>query len=211
MSGLFSFLAGIWQEALAAVIMLLIGFIWGKWKDIKAWKNKTFKNRIMLSLNTITPVDHKYKLQLRTLMEKDINEFMQNNHMANIVKKATKNTVPGKPLLIFPEKDAWYLLNAVLNQIAYQFADGLIKKDMGCNVTSQWYTFCFTFEKEGDIQTHKVRIMIIQREVLKNFPDESAEFILESDKHNVRIQTLRTLSAELKEHPHCFMDVEICQ
>lgn len=211
MSGLFSMLAELWKEVLAGFIILVVGFIWGKWKALKAWQDKTFKDRIMLSLNTITPVDNKYKLQLRTLMERDIKEFMENNHMVSIIKRTAKNTMPGHPLLIFPEQDAWYILNATLNQIAYQFADGLIRKDMGMNVTSKWYTFCFTFEQEGDIQMHKVRIMIIDRDVLKNFPDENAEFILESDKHNVRIQTLRTLSKELKEHPHCFMDVEICQ
>ncbi|ORX64568.1 hypothetical protein BCR32DRAFT_330576 [Anaeromyces robustus] len=145
-------------------------------------------------------------------MEKNLNDYIQNKHMIKIIKKAIKKTEPGKPLLIFPKKDAWYILNTILNQIACQFSDGTLKNDMGImNVTSQWYTFCLTYEKDCNVLMQKIRIMIIKRELLKNFPDETISFLLESETHDVRVQTLRTLSKELIEHPECFMDIEICQ
>ncbi|ORX83549.1 hypothetical protein BCR32DRAFT_326355 [Anaeromyces robustus] len=206
------FLEGIWQELIVAIIMLVLGYYYGKWKCAKDWNKKKFKDRVVLSLNTVTPVENnKYKLQIRTLMEKNLSDFIQNDQMEKIIKKAISNTKPGKPLLFFSQEDAWYILNSVLNQIVFQFADGIIKKDMGLKVNSQWYTFCLTFEKEEDLLMKKLRIMIIKRELLQNFPDDNSSFVLESYTHNIRIETLRTLKEELRKNPHCFMNVEIYQ
>ena len=91
--------------------------------------------------------------------------------MVKIVKKAIKASTEDNPLLIFPEDEAWYVLNATLNQIISHFTKGTLKKDMGIPVTSQLYTFCFTFEKEGGIRMQKVRVLLIQKNLLKNFPD----------------------------------------
>ena len=130
--------------------------------------------------------------------------------MVKIVKKAIKASTEDNPLLIFPEDEAWYVLNATLNQIISHFTKGTLKKDMGIPVTSQLYTFCFTFEKEGGIRMQKVRVLLIQKNLLKNFPDNH-DIVLEQEKHTTRLQTLRTLKQQLTENPHCFMDVEICQ
>jgi len=202
----------LWKDILVGLLTFLIGYFWGQWKGIKDWNNKKFKNRINVSLNTVTSLNKdKYKLQIRTLVEKNINCIILNKKVRNIIEKSIKNAKPGKPLLIFEQQDAWYILNTILNQIVYQFSNGTLKKDLGLQVTSEWYTFCLTFEKEENIKMQKIRVILIKRKILENFPDENSQFILESFNHETRVQTLRILKKELKEHPYCFMDVELCQ
>ena len=203
---------GIWPELLVGILTFIIGYYWGKWRGFKAWNKKKFKNKINISLNTITKInDYKYKIQFRTLMEKNISSIFHNEQVKMIIHKAINNTKPGQPLLIFDEKDAWYILNIILNQIACHFSDGALKQDIGYDVKSEWYTFCLTFEKEENVLTKKIRVILIQRKVLENFPDENCQFILESFTHDTRVKTLRKLKEELKEHPYCFMDIELCQ
>jgi len=193
--------------------MFVVGYSWGKWKVIKQWSSKKFKNKINISLNSIIPTENefKYKLQIRTLLEKNLCDVIQNEKMENIIKTTASKCEPGKPLLIFEEDDAWYILNTILNQIASQFSESLIKKDMGLNLTTQWYTFCLTYEKEDNLNMRKIRVMLIKREVLQNFPDENCEFILENFNHEIRVKTLQNLKQELRIHPYCFMDIEIAQ
>ena len=210
--GVSELLSAIWQEVLIGILTFTVGYLWGKWRGVKAWNKKEFKDKINLSLNTITQLsDYKYKLQIRTLIEKHLNYFFHNEKAKSIIQEAISKTEPGNPLLIFKEEDAWYILNTILNQIAFQFSNGSLKKDMGVKVKSEWYTFCLTFEREDNLLTQKIRIILIQRKLLENFPDDNCQFILESFNHDVRVQTLRKLKEELKEHPYCFMDIELSQ
>ncbi|OUM58422.1 hypothetical protein PIROE2DRAFT_16311 [Piromyces sp. E2] len=206
------FLESIWEELLIGLLTFIIGYYWGQWRGVKAWNRKEFKDKINISLNTINQIDkHRYKLQIRTLLEQDLNSIIKNEKVKSIIKKAINKTRPGKPLLIFDEGDAWFILNAILNQIAFQFSNGALKKDLGMEVASEWYTFCLTYEKEENLLTQKIRVILIKRDRLENFPEDDSHFILESFTHDIRVQTLRILKQELREHPYCFMDIELSQ
>jgi len=206
----FAFLTGLWDNILAGVMILLIGWFWGRWRTMRIWKSKQFKDRVVLSLNTLQKQGEKYALTLRTLFEKDLFDVLQNHSMVKIVQNAIEETTAQNPILKLPKEDAWYVLNAVLNKIAEQSAEGILRRDMGMNVVTQRYIFCLTFEKEGGLRMQKVRIMMMQKEHLVNFPD-AGEILLESSKHSTRIQTLRILKEEFKTNPHLFMEIEIYQ
>ena len=203
-------LAGLWEEIIAGTIILIIGWSWGRWRASRAWQQKRFKNRVVLALNSLGQEGDKPHLRLRTLFERDICSVLQNTSMVDILNKAIDKVTPEEPLLHFEADNAWYLLNAVLNQIAEQFATGALRQDMGMTVQKQWYTFCYTFETEGSIRMHKIRVMLIKKEDLHNFP-ESGDIALESKKHTTRVKTLRYLKQQRQKFPHLFMDIELCQ
>jgi hypothetical protein len=206
---LLSAMQGLWEQIIAALIILTIGWMWGNWRSIVAWQKKQFRDRVLLALNCIEKQGDKTNLVLRTLFEKDINDVFQNSTVVKIVQKAIEETTENNPILRIPQEDAWYVLNAVLNRISEQFATGLLRKDMGAPVVSKWYTFCLTFEKEGGLRIQKLRIMLIEKEDFHNFP-ETGEVIVESEKHKGRIQTLRLLKQEIAKSPYLFMNIELC-
>ena len=138
----------------AQYVLLSVGWLWGRWKSGVAWKQKKFTKRVVLSLNTLSFEEVEEKgvkkqrpvLQLRTIFERDAIYVFQNEIMADILGKCLKEVQPSDCLVHFPEKDAWYMLNAVLNQIAERFSDGIMRKDAGLPVETRWYTFCMTYE-----------------------------------------------------------------
>lgn len=207
---MFAYFNGLWDNVLGAVIILAVGWLWGRWRTLRTWKKKEFKNRVVLALNTLTKEGSQYKLSLRTIFEKDILDVLQNVSMVEAVNDAISKKDPCNPMIPLPKDCSWYILNAILNRIAEQFAAGTIRRDMGLSVKSTWYTFCLTFETEGELRMHKIRIMLIQKDLLTNFP-EASDILLESDRHSTRVQTLRTLKQEMDLNPHLFMNLELYQ
>ncbi len=205
-----SLLDNVWGNIAAALVLLALGWFWSRWHTLRMWQTKQFKDRMVLSLNTVQKVDGKYKLTLRTLFEKDVYEVLQNRSMVRIVEHAIDQVTPENPLLKIDKENTWYVLNAILNKIAEQFDDGILRRDMGLDVTTKRYVFCLTFEKEGGLRMQKIRVMLIQKESLLEFP-ESGEILLESEKHSTRIQTLRLLKQEYNKDPSLFMELELYQ
>lgn len=204
-----SLLPEIGVQIVTAVILITVGILWGRWRAIVAWRKKEFKDRVLLSLNCIEKKDDKLVLKLRTLFERNIHDVLQNDMMENIVNGAISDVHENDPILRLPPEDAWYVLNAILNRMSELFAAGFLRQEMGLAPGCKRYTFCLTFEKEGGIRIQKLRVMLIEKEKLLNFP-ENAQWVLESDKHKFRLQTLSFLKKELQKNPHLFMDIELC-
>lgn len=134
---------------------------------------------------------------------------MDRESFVDVVKKLIGEHWPqADPLLPLEEDDAWYLLNAVLNEISEQFALGHIKKDMGETVRSERYLICLTNERAGELKTRKIRAMVIQKKVLLALPEEIPK--LESPQHATRYRTLKRLAEEYRGNPARFLDMEIC-
>lgn len=194
---------------LVTLIVLTVGWAWGRWQSLRAWRHKQFKDRVLLSLNCVDIQGDKAGLRLRTLFEKDVHDVFHNDSMIDVVRRRAREVKVGEPILRFADKDeAWHILNTVLNQIAERFVEGVIRKDMGLSTTTKWYTFCLTFEIDGGIRIQKLRVMMIEKEKLLAFPD-SGDITVESEKHKIRIETLRSMKKELKANPHLFMDIEL--
>ncbi len=200
----------LWANIIAGALALALGWFWGRWRAMRIWKSKEFKDRAVLALNTLQTEEGKTKLSLRTLFEKDLRDVLQNDSMVRIVENAIEKVTPENPLVPIDKEDSWYVLNAILNKIAEQFATGILRRDMSMPIQSKRYVFCITFEKEGGIRMQKTRIMMLQKEHLVNFP-EAGEILLESEKHSTRIQTLRIMKQEMQKNPHLFMDIELYQ
>jgi hypothetical protein len=123
------------------------------------------------------------------------------------VLAAAQRTTETNPLLPVPKQDAWFLLNAVLNEISEQFALGHLKRDMGMAVQRETYVAALTYEVSGSLKTRKVRAMLIQKKRLMDLPKECPK--LESPHHAIRFRTLQAMAEQYQQDPGQFIEVEI--
>ncbi len=197
-------------EYLPAIILML----WTVWRANRSWQKKEFQDELVGSLNMIElygDADQGGKvgaLRLRTIFEKGLREMFMNEQMYRKVREAIKRTTEDDILLRFEEEDSWYILNAILNKVSEQFAQGLVLADLGGEVKRDRYLFCFTFERKEGMKQRKPRVLFFNKERFLNFPEEG-EFDLEQSHHAVRVATLRELKEEYRKNPHLFMEMEI--
>lgn len=201
-------------KMLGPVIGVVIGWLWGQWQANSAWTKRQFTNNLVLSLNMFKKYDVPEEggpvgaLKLRTLFERSLESLYPNKAMLQMVKDAGGETKPGDPILRFPEEDAWFILNNILNKIAEQFATGTLKDDMGMETHKRWYIFCLTFENDENLQQFKPRVLMMDKESFESFP-ETGTFDLESHHHTVRVDTIRQLKRDYKAHPYLFMSIQL--
>ena len=145
--------------------------------------------------------------RIRTVLEKDLLDVLLNRVAVDEVLVAASRATEKDPMLPIPEKDAWYLMNGVLNEVSELFAVGLVKKDLRLDVAAARYLLCLTYEVAGAVRTHKVRAMLVQRDTLATLPAEMPQ--LESPTHVDRWHTLQRMARAWRETPYLFLEVEI--
>lgn len=168
------------------------------------WRRREFLDRINVSLNIL----NEGRLQIRTLVEKSCDEVFLNSAAVETVLAAAKKTTADNPILPLPQNDSWYFLNAVLNEVGEQFAEGQVKRDLGLPVTRGQYLLCLTYESAGELRTRKIRAMMIRKDILLNLPAETPQF--DSPHHITRWKTLQHMRAAYEKTPEQFIAVEIC-
>ncbi len=207
-------LIGMLPEFFGGMAGLLMGWAWGRWQARKAWKKKSFERSVVLGLNSIdlhpdaAPGEPVASLRLRTLFERPLEMVLPQPSMQQVVKEAMDKTTVAMPILRFPKDGSWFILNAILNQIASQFAEGVIREELGYEVKKRLYLFCMTFERDDRMYQYKTRIMLMDKELFLHFP-EAGEVAVETESHLLRVETLRALRKEYQQNPHLFMAIEL--
>src|SRR5688500_16552111 len=112
------FLVDHWAKIVLLIVGLVFGTLWVRRRARREWAHKQFFHRINVSLNTI---DDGW-LRLRTLSEKNVDDVFLNKIAVEKVLEAAGKTSEANPVLPLAKDDAWFLLNAVLNEISEQFA-----------------------------------------------------------------------------------------
>ncbi|MBX3444100.1 MAG: hypothetical protein KF774_16975 [Planctomyces sp.] len=181
-----------------------IGWFIGHRRARARWRKREFLDRLNVSLNVLV----EGRLLIRTLLEKSCTEVFLNQSAVEAVTSAARRTTEQNPLLQLPVEDAWYYLNAVLNEIAEKFADGQVRRALGQPVQCGRFLVCLTHESAGALKTRKIRALMISKEVLKNLPAETPQF--DSPHHITRWKTLQTMQAAYAATPDQFIEVEIC-
>ncbi len=193
-------------EFLTAGITLLIALA-AIWQSRRAWNRREFLTRVNFGVNYV----ENDTLKIRTFREADIREILLNNpHGKRLVMRAARQTTLERPFIEMPVQDAWLVLNAVLNEISEQFAAGLLAASMGAPVRSAWYVFGLTCEKDPNVRINKIRVMIVEEELLERVGC-LAKLQFERPRHDVRLETLKTMLAiRQDEHRrHNLMRVEL--
>ena len=193
-----------WLEVLGSMAFGVMCWYFGRRAARRRWESRDFLHRLNVSLNILQPGQ---PLQIRTLMEKGVEEIFLNTLAAERVAAAARRTKPDNPLLPLPEKDYWFYLNAVLNEVSERFALGEIRRDLGLPVTMGTYLLCLTCECAGELRTRKIRAMVIQKHVLENLPEKQPA--LERSHHTTRWSTLQILAKEFRMRPYQFIEVQV--
>ncbi|RFC41778.1 MAG: hypothetical protein DVB23_003321 [Verrucomicrobia bacterium] len=196
MSPLISWLQEHWPEALASVASLFIGSLIGRWRAWKRFADRSFFDRVTVSLNYVA----EGRFLIRTLLERSAMEIFRNAEMARAVQQACAK--PGKdPLLALPEESYWYYLNPILNAISELFADGFIRSESGAGGTEQTYLLFLTCENEAGatIRQRKVRVMMIREQTLLD--SATLTPIFRNPFQAARWETLRKVREELVTNP----------
>ena len=193
-----------WINSLISLAALFGGVWIGKRRARAEWSKRRFLDRINFSFNTF----HDGTLQIRTLVEKNCRDVFLNDIAVERVLAAAKKTSAENPILPLASSERWYMLNAVLNEMSEQFAQGFLKRDMKLPVQSANYLICLTYENDGALMTRKIRAMIIRKELLLNLPSEPPKY--ERPHHSTRFRTLQQLAAAYAVDTSNFLDVEIC-
>lgn len=194
-----------WVELLFAAATMACGWFLGAWRSRNKWAKKEFLDRLNISLNVFSDGD----LLIRTVSEKSCEDVFLSKLAADNLRDAANSTTPENPILELDKDDYWYYLNAVLNEISEQFAQGQIKRDAGADVSVAKYVICLTSEAAGTAKTRKIRAMMIRRDVFDGLTtSEPPNF--EHENHKTRWKTLQQIAAAYPQNLHKFMDVEIC-
>ncbi|WP_010585323.1 hypothetical protein [Schlesneria paludicola] len=190
-------------KLLTGLLLMAIGWFVGRKRALADWKKKEFLDRLNVSLNTI----ESGTLKIRTLSEKRSEEVFLNSAATDAIIRMARRTTAENPLLPIPTDELWFYLNSVLNDLSEQFADGLLKRDMGGPVKAATYLISLTCESAGAMRTRKIRAMVIQKNTLVNLPEECPK--LEATQHGTRWKTLQFLAAEYQKNPAQFLEVEL--
>ena len=202
-------LADHWLEMLVGLVLFVAGRWWGHKRARREWRAKQFLHRLMVSLNTTYRNEQgQTTLAIRTVLEKEVKEVFLNAVAVDKLLQAAAKTTEGNPVLSIPREDRWFLLNSVLNEVGEKFARGTIAKDMGLPTTSQRYLICLTNEREGLVRTHKIRAMLVRKDLLQDGTFEQ-ELALESPSHATRLNTLEVMRKSYESDPSLFLEMEI--
>jgi len=181
------FLENNW-EPLATVVTLIV-VLATYWKSRAMWKARDFMTRVNFSLNYVEG----NTLKIRTLRESDIRHvLLGNQHGRKLVLRCARRTSRAKPFLQLPKRDAWIVLNSILNEISEQFAEGFLAASMGAPVQSATYVFGITCERDSNVRMNKIRVMIIEKSLLEKI-DTLGELRFEQKHHHVRQATLKRM------------------
>ena len=192
-----------WVKFVTAAAFTAVGWLIARRRAARDWQKREFFDRINFSLNSVRDGT----LQIRTLAEKSCSDVFLNKVATDQLLKLAQQTTAEDPILPIPEKDCWYYLNAVLNEVSEQFATGLIQRDVGRPVLAADYFICLTNECDGDMRTRKLRAMVIRKDLLLNLPKETPKF--EYPHHKIRWKTLHQLHLAYTRTPWKFLTVEL--
>ena len=197
-----------WIKAVMAggIFILTTGF--GLFQAWRALRNRTFYRRFHFSLNII----ENGKLLIRTLDEEDVGRVVLDNSSAiNEVISAAKRTTVDNPFLNLDPDLQWLTLNSALNELSRIVpCQGLFHRDWGYPVVAHTYVLGLTCEKDGDVRTRKVRLMIIRETVLLQINDPKIKPpSVEQESHSVRWRTLKKMAELYVKQPKLFMKFEV--
>ena len=187
------------------VVSFVVGRWWGKHQAKKQWQTKQFLGRITVSLNSFADG----WLKIRTIFEKSLEEVFLNPVAIEKIRAASRHTTTDNPILPIAKEDRWYLLNFVLNAVAERFNEGLVRYDAGQPLKPVGYVLFLTCEVLGEDRIHKVRAMMLRKDLIADFPHRDSMPKLERDWHSDRITTLRRAAELYQKEPDHFLPLEI--
>ena len=119
-------------KIVTGLILMGLGWYFGRIRAAAHWRKQEFLDRLNLSLNTIESVNRysnlatnqdTFKLKIRTLSEKRCEEVFLNSAAAANIQKYAKLTTETNPILPIPKNEYWFYLNRwdTLKKLALEY------------------------------------------------------------------------------------------
>lgn len=209
MDRIWEWIAESWPNLIGTVLGLLAGRWYGLRRARKKWEKREFLDRLMVSLNSVRHgPDGKPGLAIRTLLEKRLEDVLLNEAAFQSVMDAAHRTTEEDPILPLGKSDRWYVLNAVLNEVAEHFSLGALMVDAGAPTSSHRYLICLTQEPGKEVRSRKVRALVVRKELLLEGAFRG-ELELDFPYHATRLATLECMRKRYETDRDHFMEIEL--
>ena len=191
------FLLEHWDLVLLVVTWAGIGLVAVRRR--RDWRRKQFTQQVNFSLSYLEtdPASGQDRLTLRTLLELKAAEVWLNEYGVGKVRRAAARTTLAEPFLrIEPSADMELVKHAVLNVLSERYSDAFLAQALGLEVRMRTFLFGLTWERYGEIKTHKLRVIVVRPSDLEALfgPQQKAQrlsFAVES--HRFRLSTLEQM------------------
>lgn len=190
-------------DAAWGCMLLVAGWLVGRWRTTRQWNSQEFFSRIHFSLTLL----HDGRLQIRTLGEKHCLDVFGNATAARTIAEAARKTPVDAPLLDLPRDSYWSFLNSLVNEVSPICAGAFLSVDMGASLQREPYLICLTCERTAEVRTQKVRAMVVRKALLTALPAAPPTFSRAND--SVRWNTLQSMAAAYTTAPWKFIEVEL--
>ncbi|MEM1227683.1 MAG: hypothetical protein AAGJ40_18440 [Planctomycetota bacterium] len=199
-----SYLADNWPELLWIAVAAGVASALAGRRSVAQWQQREFLDRLNVSLTYID----QGTLQIRTILEMDVEDIFLNRAAASELVKLAKGTTPENPLIPIKAEDRWYYLNAVLNEVSERFAEGHMKHAVGADVTEEQFLIALTCERAGRVRTQKIRALLMKQSFLENLPEDEPSY--ESPNHAKRWESMQFLAEQWQISPDHFLSLRLC-
>ncbi len=185
-----SYIVEHWVKLLVYVVGFagsVFGFLFARY----TWLNRKFMHKLNFSLN----LEDRGVLDFMTIDELDLAVLYDLYPRFRLMLLARRSKKAGRAFVLFQDpKEAWTILNVLLNHLSRLFGAGAIARDLGCATTVE-YLFGLTCEVHPELNSFKFRVMLARLELLEKI-EATPDFRFELDKHNrIRRQTLLEMLA----------------
>lgn len=206
LEGLFEHLSDLildhWTKLLYLAIGAVVYWLYRRWRDHREYQTAQFNSQIIVSLTTIRDGT----LQLFTLNATQVEDVFRNQMIRSLVMGAASKTTVADPVLRFDrEKDRRFAYMSVVNHVSSLFRDGLVALAVGRPVEAIRFLLALTWERDGDMVTQKLRVMVVDRESLLNWPEEMPTLV--KPYHSIRHRTMLFLKQQYLEKPETFEEM----
>jgi len=196
MDRLGSYVLAYWDLALLLVTWAGIG--WVAIRRRRDWRRKRFTQQVNFSLNYLeSDADGRPRLALRTLLELPAAGVWLNEYGVRRVQKAAERTTLEQPFLrIEPMEDRGLVKQAMLNVLSERYSDAFVARAVGLEVRTRSFLYGLTWERYGEIKTHKLRVIVVQPsdlEALFGPLQRAGQVTFADESHRGRLATLEQM------------------
>jgi len=194
------------QVRLIQIAIALVAFVSGTgiigwYLRVRAFGKRAFFDQMVIGVNILQYQEDEWWLLLRTLIEDNIANILDNQVLQRLVERAAQACTEDDPIvrLADPEDHA-LLITKIQNAIARLFAKEFLLQMTGEQLRPEWVNFVITCERYGGIKATKIRVLVYRRADLMRFidPEFCDRIKVESPWHRDRIRTLRFLAETIK-------------
>ncbi len=160
------------------------------------WRDKKFTEQVNFSLNDVRD----NKLVLRTMVERSAKDILVSPIAVKQFKSGIASATEAQPFFSLPKDDDWgYCMRACLNDLSEMCAPVYVAQALRQAVSTARFVFGISFECYGEINTRKIRVIVVAEDLLKEYflpdsdPAKVNALVYEDPKHKDRTRTLQAL------------------